>query len=673
MKRFGWRGMMAAAILLLSAVLTFIITQPAGSGVRLNAGEVSPATYKSPRTVTYKSDLKTQEAENRAADAVSIVYRADVSAGSQQDSKLSSNFTAIAAVRDAQAGPTDKAQRLQAIVPISAAEASQLVALSGDDWNQVQSIVRTVVGQLQTTALKPEDTQNADGLVTAKLPNNVPPPVRATAAALAGELLIPNTVVDQQATNEAKARAKSSVEPVSYTVERDQIIIGKGQVVTDVDVERLQAVGLTRPAFNWQRTLGVFLLVVLFSLLLLYQAPQYAKRVRHPRRLVGFLGICAAAVTVAGILVPSQPILAYVVPLAAPVLLLAIFYGFELALLSAISLSAFYALASGGSFELFFIQLAAATAVILFYRRISNAAGFLRAGALVAVVVFIGMTAFSLLSANFDPAGLPKFALASALNGALTATFVFAGTAFLGAPLGIVTFLQLLELENPRHPLLRKLATEAPGTYSHSLRMAGIVENVAERIHADSLLARVQTLYHDIGKTAHPEYYIENQHGNQNPHTDLLPRESANVLRTHIAEGLRLAAAHNLPEQVAQAIPEHHGTSLMEGFWVAAKKRGGRPKEADFRYLGPKPQSKETAVIMLADAVEATSRMLEKPDEKQIRAMVDRLTNARVADGQFDCAPLTTAELNAMKEALVAVLLSDLHKRISYPKEQSRA
>jgi putative nucleotidyltransferase with HDIG domain len=386
--------------------------------------------------------------------------------------------------------------------------------------------------------------------------------------------------------------------------------------------------------------------------------------------MVGLLALFAVGITLAGVLViPTQPILAYVLPVAAAALLLALFYGFPAALVGGISLTALYALAAGGSFELFFIHLAAILVILPFARRINRTVRFLQAGAGVALVVFIGMIAFSLLSANFSLTNLPKFLLAAGLNGALTASVVFAGAAFLGSALGITTFLQLLELENPRQGLLRRLAGEAPGTYSHSLRMAGLVEAAAERIGADALLARVQALYHDIGKTAMPEYFVENQRGT-NPHLKLTPKESAEILRAHVSEGLALAAAAGLPEPVAAAIPEHHGTSLMAYFWETAKKRGGRPRETDFRYLGPKPHSKETAIIMLADAVESASRTLERPDEDSVKQLIHRLFTDRIDDGQLDDAPLQSNELTVLKASFAETILADLHKRIAYPERK---
>lgn len=671
MKRLSVRTLRSIGVILLSVVLTAIITQPAGAGARLQSGEAANTTYKSPRTVTYKSDLKTREAETRAADQVPAVYRADLTAASQQDGKVSATLAAVTTLR-ADPGPLEqRLPRLQQVLPnLSADEARGVLELPPDAWNQVQAALRDAMTRLQATQVRQDDLAKSEELVAGQVPRTLPPTVRQNTVLIGKKLLIPNFVIDEEATTAAKDRAETAVEPISYTIERDQVIVSRGQVVNEFDLERLTAAGLTRPNFEWQGSLGIFLLVLLFAILLLEVAPRFSQRLAYPRRTLALLAGLAVGLTLAGVLVvPNQPILAYVLPVAAPAMLLAIFYGFTFGSIAGAAFTAFFALASGGSFELFFIHLAAAIIGVLVARRITDTVAFLRAGALVAGVVFVGMAAFALLTPNFDPNNLPKFFLAAALNGALTATFVFAGAAFLGNPLGIVTFLQLLELENPRQPLLKRLAEEAPGTYSHSLRMAGIVESVAERVGADPLLARVLALYHDIGKTSVPEYFVENQRG-ANPHDELGPKESADILRSHISEGLSLAHGAGLPEQVAAGIPEHHGTSLMGYFWEAAKRRYKRPVESDYRYIGPKPQSKETAILMLADSMEAASRLLNDPDEQAIRDLVKQLITGKIADGQLDDAPLSTKELNVIREAFAESLINDLHKRISYPAER---
>lgn len=657
-----------AAITVLSLGLTLLITQPTING-RIAQGQVAHQTYKAPRTVTYKSDLKTNEAEQKASEGVGAVYRPDLTAGSQQESKYQATIGGVNAVRAAASPGDEKIKKLGELLPnVTPNEAAAILALDDQGWQQATALAHDALGKLQAQRVKQDDLANADRLADGVIPKSGPAGVRSTAIVLVRKLLLPNFVIDQEATDTAKTKAKDAVEPISYTMERDQVIAYRGQTLTDFDVERLAAAGLSRPAFNWQKSAGVFLLTFLFSALLLLVGPRFARPSKYPRRLYALVTIFALGITLTGVIVvPVQPILAYILPICGAGLLVSIFYGFTYALIAGTAFVAFFALAAGGSFELFFIHLATTVATLIFARRIINISSFLRIGTVSAGVVFLGITAFSLLAANFDPANLPKFLLAATLEGALTSTFVFAGTAFLGGPLGIVTFLQLLELENPRHPLLRKLAHEAPGTYSHSLRIAGWVEDLAEAVEADPLLARVQALYHDVGKSNLAEYYVENQGGTNNLHSRLSPKESAEVLRAHISEGLSLAAGAGLPEAVSAAIPEHHGTALMGFFWDTAKRRYKTPKQEDYRYLGPKPQSKETAILMLADAVEAASRTVENPDREKIDRLIHSLLTERLEDGQLDEAPLQARELTTLRKAFTERVLADLHKRVRYP------
>lgn len=674
MNALGQSGRLLASVVTLTVVITVIITLPSGLSRNTGAGQVAKSTYRAPRTVTYKSDLKTTEAEQGAAAAVTPVYRADATAPSQQTARYTSAFATIDTIRGSEGA--DKAIQFQQLLPgLAAAEAKALAALDDPSFQALEAAVKADLDSAQGTPVRPEQTGQTE-TVAAHLSPDVPSALKGPALSLARSLLIPNYVLDQEKTETARRKAAEAVAPVSYTVDKDQVIAYRGQVLSALDVERLQAVGLTRPAISLQRAAGVGLLVLLFSTLLLAVTPRFATPESYPVRTAALLGGFAIAITLAGVLiVPTQPILAYVLPITAPVLLLTIFYGFSFSIIAGVCLTALFALALGGSFELFFIHLAATTAAVLFAGRIRTISGFLRAGALVALLVFIGMVAFKLLAGNFTvlnvhtgASDIPKFLVAAALNGALTASLVFAGIAFLGNVLGRVTFLQLLELESPRQPLLRRLATVAPGTYSHSLRMAGIVEKVSEDIGADPLLARVQTLYHDIGKIALPEYFVENQRHGENLHADLSPKESADILRAHISEGLTLAREYDLPDQVAAVIPEHHGTTLMGFFWSKARQGNKRPNETDYRYYGPTPRTKETAIIMLADAVEAASRTLDQPTEKNIRGLIHDLFTARIDDGQLDHAPLSTNELRIMKEAFAEAVMTDLHKRIRYPR-----
>jgi hypothetical protein len=232
----------------------------------------------------------------------------------------------------------------------------------------------------------------------------------------------------------------------------------------------------------------------------------------------------------------------------------------------------------------------------------------------------------------------------------------------------ITTDLTLLELSDPSRPLLRRLSLEAPGTYAHSVAMANLVEAACNRIGANGLLGRVGCYYHDVGKLANPQYFVENQALAGNPHDRLLAAQSVEIIKHHVPEGLRLAREAGLPVIVAAFIPEHHGTAEITYFYDRAKKQGepGVRRE-DFRYPGPRPRSVETAVAMLADSVEASLRVLDAPTPAKLEAAIDQIVRTRLASGQLDEAPLTLRQVDEVRAEFVRVLTGMYHNRIGYP------
>jgi putative nucleotidyltransferase with HDIG domain len=264
--------------------------------------------------------------------------------------------------------------------------------------------------------------------------------------------------------------------------------------------------------------------------------------------------------------------------------------------------------------------------------------------------------------------------VAGLANGLITAIGVVPGTlTFLEWLLGIATNIRLLELSDLNHPLLKQLAMQAPGTYHHSLMVGNLAEAAAEDIGANSLLARVGSYYHDVGKMSKPLYFSENQHGGKNKHDELTPNMSALILTAHTREGVELARESRLNQPIIDFIEQHHGTSLMPFFYQKAMElsSGQDVSEENFRYPGPRPQSREIAVCMLADSVEAASRTLTNPTHGRIKAMVEKITNNKFIDGQLDECDLTLKDIHAITDSFVRVMSGYLHSRVEYPEEQT--
>jgi putative nucleotidyltransferase with HDIG domain len=280
------------------------------------------------------------------------------------------------------------------------------------------------------------------------------------------------------------------------------------------------------------------------------------------------------------------------------------------------------------------------------------------------------LAAFVLLEQR-DVTALLQGVAAGVVNAGLSVVLAVGSFAVIGNLFGIMTVFQLLELANPSSRLLRRLLLETPGTYHHSVMVGNLAERAAETIGADPLLARVAAYYHDIGKMKNPLAFIENQAGAHNIHDELSAEVSARIISSHIRDGIDLGYEHGLPVQIIAFIPQHHGTSVMSYFYgKALREVGGNgelvPKDL-YRYPGPKPQSREAAILMLSDGVEASVRSLDDKDEASIRAMVDRIVDARVEDGQLDDAELTLKNISQIKEAFVQQLLGMYHSRIKYP------
>jgi hypothetical protein len=416
------------------------------------------------------------------------------------------------------------------------------------------------------------------------------------------------------------------------------------------------------------RVAGWYLLAALVVALLLAWIWRFRPQIWNRSNALWLIALLLIGTTIAMKITAGRPVLPYVLPTMAVGLLLAVLLDAGTALL----VTGMLALLGGaitGSVEFAAYGLLGGMAGIVLVRRGERFGHFLQAAIAIAIVN-IGVVASWALLGNRDLTGLAELAgaaFASAAGSALAAlgSFVVVGTLF-----GITTSFQLLELANPTQKLLRRLMLEAPGTYNHSLLVGNLAERAAEAIGADPLLARVAAYYHDVGKLENPIAYIENQAGGENVHDELTPEESVALVKAHVAKGIDLAYKYKLPKPIIAFIPQHHGTALISYFHARAQQQAADVDDARFRHSGPKPQSREAAILMLADSTEASVRSLSEHDEPAIRAMVDRIIRERLEDGQFDECDLTLRDVERIREAFVAQLLGMYHRRVEYPQNK---
>jgi hypothetical protein len=412
---------------------------------------------------------------------------------------------------------------------------------------------------------------------------------------------------------------------------------------------------------------------------------RFRREFWHRTNVLLLLALLVVIATFAVKLTAGRAAMPFALPVAGIGILVTVLLDAEIAVVVTAVAAIITGAVNGPSLELGSYVLLGGLAGILAIRRGDRLATFIQAGAAVFVAQALVVTAFSLLGER-DPTGVAQLIAAAALSAGIAAVATIGSFAVLGSVFGLLTVFQLLELANPSQPLLRRLLVETPGTYHHSLMVGNLAERAAEVIGADPLITRVAAYYHDIGKLANPAAFIENQAGGENVHDQLTPEESAQILKQHVADGIDLAYRSRLPKPLIAFIPQHHGTAIMSYFYAKARELAADPfggletaegeRAADgvdarrYRHAGPKPQSREAALIMLADGVEASVRSLASRDEPAIRSMVARIVAERIEDGQFDECDLTLRDLNRIEDAFVAQLLGMYHQRVAYPQNK---
>ncbi|MCK5803418.1 MAG: HDIG domain-containing protein [Lentisphaeria bacterium] len=580
------------------------------------------------------------------------------------------------------------------------AERSELAALRVDSSLDLVSVLTTSpdggaarVSKVLVNELEaPEEASNS---IISEYLARFPEDKGATRSALTvflAELLLPSLVYDSEATDRARAAAAEAIGDVYTTIPVNAALLVPGQSITPEDIVRLekhQEALFCRPSN--QSILASRIVEPILCLLLVVAVAYCLCRFREAscqnRSEMILFGLVAilqlvllrTVTNLYSLKSGSSFFLFSLLPLSFAGAVLSPLVGMR----AAICVSGFTALVGAlqqnpaQAFELLLLGLTSSLVAISQMRRVTKRAQALRAGFLISLSVFALELLFLMkrdLSAAVAGRVVATFAVHALVNGMGVALAVYTVLPLLEYWFGMVTQQSLLELSDLNHPLLKRLQLEAPGTFHHCHLVATLADHAAESIGANGLLARVCAYFHDIGKLAHPEYFIENSHG-ENPHDDLQPRLSSLVILNHVKEGMVLAGQYKLKPVIREAISQHHGTSLVGFFYHKAMKQmkqsneNGQTLEQEYRYPGPRPVRKEIALVGLADACEAGVRSLEKPTAGKIRSLVHDIVLGRVRDHQLDKADLTFAELSQAEESLVSTLSMMFHGRVKYPKE----
>lgn len=502
---------------------------------------------------------------------------------------------------------------------------------------------------------------------------------------VARQFLVDTLEFDSNRTNVAREAARRDTQPVVREIAAGQRIIDKGDVWTQqsrIDAETYKLELKTR---SDQQTAGVSGTLLAHTLLVGVALFAFTRAMpwleRNPENrfkllCMALMVICATAAT--GRIVSYFTDKGLLIPAAAGAILLAILTNARLAGFTAVFTSLFLSIQFGYSWQMLVIMGAMSlTGVMSIYkvRKRSDMGNASVKATLVGVIVTVAISLGqdSILS-NTTLYSLSYSLMMVAVNGVLCLGLVPAVLPSLEKLFDITTDIQLLEYSDLNNPVLSRLAMEVPATYAHSLMIGQLAEAAADAIGANGLMARVCAYYHDIGKMKRPEYFVENQTG-ANIHDEMSPRLSARAIASHVSEGAEMAREMHLPKPIIDGILEHHGTCLISFFYkeaVAQTKHGG-VTEGDFRYPGPRPRHRETAILMICDAVESAVRTLKNPNEERVRELVDRIVTSRASDRQFDECDLTLKDLDTIAEVLTKRVASTQHRRIAYPEQKPEA
>ncbi len=526
-----------------------------------------------------------------------------------------------------------------------------------------------------------DDLQRVNSTVESRLNRYFPSDQQAFDAAkeYVTYFIRPNIIYNEQLTQEAKNVAVSKVSINKGIVNENERIVAKHDRITSDIKDKIDSYRIAKGEGSnfWERfaqNLGKLLhVIVMFSLFIIY-IYLFRKKIFYDNYKILLISLIVLLVSFMAFLVSelnvSGPVeLLILVPVAS--MLLTILFDSRIGFYGTVVCALIIGALRGNDYVIAVMNIVAGGFAAYTVRDIKNRNQIFRSFLFILLGYVLSIVGFGLERFESAETLLIHSAFAAS-NSILSPALTFGLIIFFEKIFKITTELTLLELSDFNSPVLRDLARNAPGTFNHSLTIGSMVENAAEQIGANPILARVGAYYHDIGKLVSPDSFVENQMNNENIHEDLDPQSSANLIISHVNKGIELAKENKLPQEIIDFIPMHHGTLVVMYFYEKAKAAAGDTEinKSDFRYPGPKPNTKETALLMLADACESAVRSMDEPDPTKIENMVNNLTKLRVDDGQLNESPITFGDIAKIKVEFVKILISHHHKRIRYPKQE---
>ena len=702
-------------ILLFSSAVWFISFTifPENQVIRLEVGDKSPTTFSAPRYLTVIDEEKTNSLKDEAVNNVAPVYSIDTSVATDVIDGITEMFLTVIKSRTEeileqsddeeleQSEPNliiielTKSEQIQNIrssllfSTISTSAIEVLVEISNTDKNnetnfltQIEFEAKNKANEFLSKGVSNENlNQQRQSIVsnppTLNLPSElyaIVPEARisSTVGEIIAENLIANQKLEEELWNEQKDKAAEAIENVTIQFFKDEIIVSEGEIINEVIFQALNELGFLS---GESRTVQTAAIPIIFAVFLVLYILLWRLRdsiwANDNELLLMLTLILISSIFLRGVSYFSQlsdlEFIQYSLPISFVGILSVTLLNLRATLILSLS-SSLLALAGGGSVGLVALG-ALGTIVPAIFLSEETDRSLLRER-----IVYISLTqpllAFGVYFFLRDDGNLTQILIFSFLIALVANLAAFSLTSYIESIFRLTSGFKLSELADRNHPALRHLEEKALGTFNHSLVVGTLADRAANKIGANSQLARAMAYYHDLGKTMNPTMFVENQIGYTNPHDRLLPSESANIIKNHVVDGVKLAKKFKIPEIVYQGIIEHHGNAVLRYFYEKEKLVNPNVSKEEFRHLGQKPTSKESAILMLADSLEAACRaifMNEDADEKKISNVIEEIFNEKISDGQLSNAPITFKELDTIKESFQVSLEGLYHQRVLYP------
>ena len=693
----GSRGAVLIGVFVAIALFAILFPWFPG-GLDLSAGSSVNRTIVAPRSTTYESAVLTEQLRLAAAEAVPDVRVQDTEVRGAQLDELNRllleiddtrvNFGLSASARESQI-------RRVRVPELTEDAAATFATVTDLEWEAFAEEARTALG---TTLADPqgideENLEEAQLRAVGALSPLLSPAQRDALAELITPLVRPTLTIDDAATEQLRENARRQVAPVSRSFATGSIIVSDGDILSDADVEALAALDIWTGGVDIDSVIATIVVSILAGVAIGgYVSIMRPETLGSARRMLLFALLLLVPVAAAKFSYPlifpdlERHFLAHALPIVAGPMAAAVLLEVSVAVLIAMVLTGlvtFIAVylpsieAAGDAGQLELARVALATAAgslagIFVVVRADRLQRYLVAGLVAAAAVGATVLAVWLVDADRRAVDLVWIASATVVGGVMAALVTVGTFVLLSRPFGIITHLELMELAQLNHPLLRRLQDEAPGTFQHSILVGNLGERAADRIGADPLLVRVGAYYHDIGKLVSPQFFAENLAGEESPHDGLDPLQSTRVIFQHVTGGEEMARHEGLPEAIVRFIPEHHGTRTASFFYRRAAAADPDIDPALFRYPGPKPRTRETALVMIADASEATVRASNDRSAERIREIIDATIRERIDEGQFDDCDISMRDLGVVAQSYAQALAAVYHPRVEYPEPTDR-